>query len=264
MSIDRIPDPEAYAERIGVGWPVDPTPDNLDRLILAHQLSVPYENIDCHDLGMVPRLDLGSLFHKVVVERRGGYCLELNRLFKGLLDEARYETYAVSCRARHNGLPEGPMLHRGTIVVADGRHLFCDVAFAGPEAPGAVPVGGSKTFDGETFSIRRQGSMWAMHRAAHGSESRLLEFWDMPVDEHYFEPINFYCARHEDSRFRRNRMMNIRLPDGSASLLDDTVTERRSGEVTVTSYADLAELSKAIGRVFGIAVHLEDRPSRGG
>lgn len=255
MSVDRIPDPAAYAERIGVEWPMEPTRSNLDRIVLSHQLSIPYENILCHDLGEVPDLDLTSLFRKVVSQRRGGYCFELNRLFEGLLDEIGYATYPVSCRVRYGGLPDRPMLHRATVVVIDGAHLFCDVAFSGPEAPGAVPVGDAMTSGGETFTIKKgRGPMWEMSRESKGRETLLLEFWDMPVDEQYFIPANFYCSRCEESRFVRERLMNIRRPDGSATLVNNTIKVHRGGTVTTATYDDPEKLAGAILDVFGVEV----------
>ena len=41
----------AYAERIGLPWPLRPDLETLDRIILAHQCTVPFENLEPYDQG---------------------------------------------------------------------------------------------------------------------------------------------------------------------------------------------------------------------
>ena len=46
----------------------------------AHRLAIPYENLDIH-LGVPLTLDPERIFAKLVDERRGGWCYEMNGLF---------------------------------------------------------------------------------------------------------------------------------------------------------------------------------------
>lgn len=73
-----------YLKRIGICHAIEPTLSNLRRLHLSHMRSVPFENLDIH-MGNVIELSLPKLYKKIVVDRRGGFCYELNGLFYWLL-----------------------------------------------------------------------------------------------------------------------------------------------------------------------------------
>src|SRR5215210_4041066 len=80
----RIVDTKAYLRRIGYSGPLDPCAETLRGLHRAHMLSVPFENLDIH-LERVIVLDEDKLLSKVVGQRRGGFCYELNGAFAALL-----------------------------------------------------------------------------------------------------------------------------------------------------------------------------------
>jgi N-hydroxyarylamine O-acetyltransferase len=74
-----LPSKKQYLERIGLSGAFKPDKETLDRLIQAHQTSVPFENLDVYDAAREIRLDTQGLFDKLVARRRGGYCFELTR-----------------------------------------------------------------------------------------------------------------------------------------------------------------------------------------
>jgi N-hydroxyarylamine O-acetyltransferase len=77
-------DTDAYLRRISYDGSLELTPEVLGALQYTHLLSVPFENLDIH-LGREILLDENRLFDKIVTERRGGFCYELNGLFTALL-----------------------------------------------------------------------------------------------------------------------------------------------------------------------------------
>src|SRR5881227_3604080 len=77
-------DVTAYLDRIGYRGARTPTADTLRAVQLAHLQTIPFKNLDIH-LRRSIRLDLERLFQKLVVQRRGGLCYELNGLFAALL-----------------------------------------------------------------------------------------------------------------------------------------------------------------------------------
>ena len=75
----------AYLDRIGYQEPREPTADALRQLHRACLLTVAFENLDIQlDRSIV--LSLSSLYNKVVLHRRGGFCSELNGLFEWPFD----------------------------------------------------------------------------------------------------------------------------------------------------------------------------------
>jgi N-hydroxyarylamine O-acetyltransferase len=73
-------DVDEYLSRIGYAGSREPTPATLEALHRHHLQTVPFENLDV-PLGRVITLDPATLWQKIVVNRRGGFCYELNTLF---------------------------------------------------------------------------------------------------------------------------------------------------------------------------------------
>ena len=116
---EKLPDTGKYLERIGCTEKITLDLKGLDSLIYAHQLSVPYENTDIYEYGLPIRLEADALSRKIIEERRGGYCFELNGLFFSLLYTLGFDAYPCSCRVMKNSGSLAPIRHRGTIVRLD-------------------------------------------------------------------------------------------------------------------------------------------------
>ena len=80
VEYDRLSEEQTrkYLERIGLSYPVFPTLETLDALIWSHQCKVPFENIDTRLLACPVSLSSQDLYRKIVEERHGGFCFELN------------------------------------------------------------------------------------------------------------------------------------------------------------------------------------------
>src|SRR5690242_5432571 len=66
---------DAYFKRIGWTGAREPSFATLAAIACHHPRAIPFENLDVL-LGKPPQLDLSSLEHKLVAQRRGGYCFE--------------------------------------------------------------------------------------------------------------------------------------------------------------------------------------------
>ena len=66
--------------------------------------TVPYENLALHQHGAdAITLDTPRLFEKLVAQRRGGLCFELNGLFGALLAQLGYKTrFVAACTNRRH------------------------------------------------------------------------------------------------------------------------------------------------------------------
>lgn len=69
----------------------------LNALQKNHLLHVPFENLDIH-YGRPIVLNTGKFFEKIVNEKRGGFCYELNGLFFELLQSLGFNVKMVSAR----------------------------------------------------------------------------------------------------------------------------------------------------------------------
>lgn len=98
MSDDTI-DLDAYFKRIGYDGPRMPTLDTLKAVHYAQALSIPFENLDVLAKRGI-RLDLPSLQRKLVAEKRGGYCFEVNALFMAALRQLGFKVTPFIGRVR--------------------------------------------------------------------------------------------------------------------------------------------------------------------
>ena len=95
-------DVSAYLARIEYDGSLELTPEVLSAVHYAHLLSVPFENLDIH-LGKEILLDESQLFNKIINQRRGGFCYELNGSFAALLKRLGFEVDLLSARVYGNG-----------------------------------------------------------------------------------------------------------------------------------------------------------------
>ena len=132
----REEDRLAYMERIKCQVPTQMNGEILDRLIRSHLEQIPFENLDVIDFGRVPELGEDILFEKIVRKKRGGYCFELNILFRRLLESLGLFVYPVAARVLWNRDYLPPVSHMGLVADIAGRKGFCDVGYGGPGPKG--------------------------------------------------------------------------------------------------------------------------------
>jgi N-hydroxyarylamine O-acetyltransferase len=119
-----LPDRQGYLERIGADNPAAPDKDTLDRLILAHQYAVPFENLDVFDAGRDILLDTASLYDKIVGRRRGGYCFELIRAVLSLLLDLGFDCFPIAVRVVWHLDCYMPVTHRAGVVQIGRKAVF--------------------------------------------------------------------------------------------------------------------------------------------
>lgn len=126
MNADAI---TAYLARIHCEGARAPSVETLRALHRAHLHAVPFENLDIH-LGRPIRLDRDAFFRKIVGERRGGFCYELNGLFADLLSSLGFEVSLLSARVANATGGFGPEFdHLVLLVTAGGARWIADVGF---------------------------------------------------------------------------------------------------------------------------------------
>jgi N-hydroxyarylamine O-acetyltransferase len=149
-----------YLDRIGLRA-VPPGLAGLAALQAAQIRAIPFEAIDPL-LGIVPDLTPDAIWTKLVLNRRGGYCLEQNALLAAALDALGYASQPVLGRIRLGAPEGGPRAHHALIVrLPEGEHLV-DAGFGGPGPAGPVRLGD------EAEQIIAGGRFRVTHDEGHG------------------------------------------------------------------------------------------------
>ena len=241
---DPVPDLDAYLARINYPGTRELTRENLNALVLAHQLAVPFEGLDLSLYHKPVTLDTAHLFEKVVRHGRGGYCYELNGLFVSLLRSFGFDAVSVMCRLINGRDTIGPVSHRGCLVRLDGKRYFCDVGYGGAMAPFAIEISPEhQAFRGETFWAEEGQEGWIrilrMKRNGIGDSA---EDGGRVIESLYFAPIAFancdFNAPNAQSSaptsgFSRRVWVTMRTENGYKSLIADEFTVVENGEKTV-------------------------------
>ena len=243
----------AYLDRIGCQARIPLTVEGLQTLTQAHLRTVPFENLALTDEGMEPSLDPEVLFHKVVEQKRGGYCFELNKLFCLLLAGLGFDCRSVAARVINNRPEPCPISHRAVVVTVEGKRYFCDVGFGGAGPKGILPLddGPEQTVAGEPFHVSAEADGIAVCRYEEGKLWRILKFRDEPWPDVDFDVLNRYYATYHRSPFLQKRILYLTERDGWKSLIHHTFTRSTGGICHVTELEE-KDIPRVIREEFGL------------
>ena len=122
-------DVEQYLARIKADAPISLDLASLAKLQLAHLKAVPFENLDIH-YGKQITLDVARFFEKIVINKRGGFCYEINGLFHALLCELGFNAKIISaCTSREDGGFAEEYNHLAIVVTIDNFDYLVDAGF---------------------------------------------------------------------------------------------------------------------------------------
>lgn len=268
----ELPDINQYWKRLGMVPPDgDPSRELLDRIILAHQCAIPFENLAICEGRLPVSLGIEDLFQKIIVESRGGYCFELNALFNALLSAVGFQVAPCFARSLKDYGYVQPIMHRGALVTLDGRRLYCDVGYGGPMPACALPLvdGAEVVSCGQVFRIEaREGSWW--HILYRGGKEQVaamdcgqeearpalpvLAFSEAPCNTVDFVPLSHFASTHPNSVFTQRRMVNRRLSDGNASITANQFTCVSAEGKQVKEIASDEEFRTLLVQHFGIVL----------
>jgi N-hydroxyarylamine O-acetyltransferase len=248
-----------YLARIGYLEPIKRDAQTLRGLHLAHMQTVPFENLD---IGLKRSILLTNeaLWAKIVSQRRGGFCYELNGLFAWLLKELGFDVTYLNARVyNREGLPGIPFDHLALLVQIPGQ-----------EGQWLVDVGFGDSFD-EPLSFEERNEQpqgLRSYRLEQTADSYIV--WQRSYDgvwerQYLFDlqPRNFpvdyeaACLYHQtspQSSFTRGSMISRATPDGRVSLEDGWLILTSNGKRSKYRIADRVEYQKSLKQYFDISL----------
>lgn len=241
---------DKYLKRIGYRGAVTHDLDSLNRLVQAQLTHIPFENLDVWAKGVCPSLEKDALYEKVVVRNRGGYCFELNTLFRYLLEYLGFEAYqAVSSLVNEDGTAH-TAAHNVIICTLNDKKYLIDVGFGGPVPFGAMPLAEGIW---ENFKLRKQDGFWYLDRWEEDHYRPSIRFREVPATMEELIPLNFYISQLTESHFRHRLNISIKQPDGSIHRLFGDQLHVRTAEGVVDRTVTAEELPEVLLTHFGIA-----------
>jgi N-hydroxyarylamine O-acetyltransferase len=249
-------DPDAYLDRLALARP-PATAEGLAALQQAQLRAIAFENLDPLT-GRLPDLAPAALWRKLVEDRRGGYCFELNGLFGAALAAFGFAARPVLARVRMGAAEGGARTHLAFVVTIGGREWLADSGFggSGPRVPLALDA--ALHDDGrDRFRIRRDGEERVVEKAGPEGWFGLYGFdgyLPRPID---VEAANVVSARWERAPFGSNLMLSRQLPDGRVSCQNRNGRTDRAGGLELWTLGSAADLHRRLTGDFGIAASAE-------
>lgn len=248
-------DIEAYLERIHYQGSLLPTLESLRSLQLSHLLSVPFENLSIQANKPILLQD-DSLFDKIVLHRRGGFCYELNGLFATLLRQLGFDVTMLSAGVATADGGFGPDFDHMTLMVLLENRWLVDVGFGDSyRQPLEIDrrdaqVQGRRSYlisDDSNFFILKESDGDSDWKAQYRFTLRPYELAD------YTE----MCHHHEtspESIFTQRRVCSRAKPDGRVTLTDMRLIETEGSERREQVLVDEEECKAILVKEFGIIV----------
>ncbi len=249
-------DLDAYLQRIGYAGARTISLETLSAVHRAHVGAIAFENLDPL-LGRPVALDLASLQHKLVAQRRGGFCYEHNLLLGAALRAIGFTVADLAARVRWNVPSEvtRPRTHMLLAVNVAAQRYLVDAGFGGHtltaplrmdrRVPQATPHG--------PVRLLRNDSLYEL-QAEVGGVWRPLYTFDLQAQvQGDFEMACWYLCHHPESLFRSTLIAARPLPEGRLALRDHQLTHYTAdGQAQVEQLDSGAVLREVLQRRFGL------------
>lgn len=227
----------------------------LNDLVARHVATFAFSSVGSL-LGEHLPLDFESLYHRIVVQRRGGYCFQHNGLMFGVLEELGFSPTLYLARVIYNQDTHPGLTHRISMVEHEGRNYVLDVGFGplGPRIP--VPMSETDAKDGEKVFRISQRQPGEYHVQVFRDETffSLYRFELARYGQSDCELGHFYSHRHPDATFVNHLVVSLLLKSETRSLrnLEYSVI-KQSGSCT-TEVRDSGHLRQLLVGEFGCQV----------
>ncbi len=243
----------AYLRRIGYSGPTNPSAETLRNLHRAHLFSVPFENLD---IGWRRKIDIDpeKFARKIVDERRGGFCYELNGAFATLLDALGFRTTLLSARVPMADGSAGPEFDHLALRVDLDEPWLADVGFGDLFLdPLRLEVGLEQERNGQVFRIVEAGDFLTLERRQSDLSWKTEYLFTLkPRQIEEFAGMCHYHQTSPDSPFTRKRVCSLATAEGRITLSDLKLIITRNGQREERLLNSEEEWRVVLDRHFGI------------
>ncbi len=243
----------AYLTRVGFTGTALPDLPTLTRIQHGHMLNIPYENLDVQ-LGRTLGFDIDAQLAKLVEQRRGGWCYEMNGVFGWALTQIGFKVTRLAGAVARAILGDAQIGNHLVLRVDLDQPYLADVGFGDcPLAP--VPLR-NHAFTHGFLDMRMEdlgGHWWRLHSHVRGS----VPSFDFSLDEALTRELAPSCSRLQtepDSPFVQNLVCMRHAPGRLLQLRGKTLSVLRDGHTDRRELATAEELCGVLRDLFGLDV----------
>jgi len=251
-----------YLQRIEYPGAVQPTRDVLNTLHAAHLLAVPFENLDIA-LKRPIVLDRAALWNKIVVQKRGGFCYELNGLFAWLLEQIGFDVAYLNARVFDGKGKLGIEFdHLALLVRIPGEpaRWLADVGFGDSfSLPLAIDERGEQIQGLRAYRIEEVSEGYVTWQRNHDGTLDRQYFFDLKP-RRFPDDYEAGCLYHQtspDSSFTRGSIISKATARGRISLEEGRLIQTEDGRRTERLLMDVQEYRVLLKEYFNISLNME-------
>ncbi|MEN8447401.1 MAG: arylamine N-acetyltransferase, partial [Cyanobacteria bacterium J06555_13] len=231
----------------------------LNKIRARFSMTYPYENLSIL-AGQAVSIKPTDLAAKMIGTQRGGYCFELNGLFKWALEQLGFEVKSYLGRVWLRDPQRIPPRNHGTNVVTfEGEPYLTDVGF-GARAPRRIISLRDldrEIYDGDAEDepiriIRCAEFGFMVQRRIDNKWCNQFSFEESPAHQSDIEVANFFQSVSPNSHFRENLFAGLFTTDGRVGLFNNRLTHRRGSQVEIEIIRDQERLQKILSKEFNL------------
>ncbi|MEK6322032.1 MAG: arylamine N-acetyltransferase [Acidobacteriota bacterium] len=247
-------DVSEYLCRINYRGPLGVSAETLRELHKQHLLAVPFENLDIH-LGRAIVLDEERVIHKIVEDRRGGFCYELNGAFCALLRALGFEVLMLSAGvARQEGGFDPPFDHMALLVQLEER-WFADVGFGDSfREPLLLDARVEQVQDNDAYRLVEEGEHLILERREKDLWKSQYRFTLDPYQYSDFAAMCHYHQTSPESPFTKRRTCTLAKPEGRITVTGTRLISTDRGERQERELGSHEEWMATLREHFGIVL----------
>ncbi len=250
----------AYLKRLRYEGDAQPNLATLRALHSLHLKHIPYENLDIMQ-GLSYNLEPEALFEKMVVQKRGGFCYELNGLFACLLRAMGFSCEIVSARIHQADGKIGEEFDHALLVVSLESMWIADVGNARWfHQPLRLNYEPPQEDSGRIYQVvpHDEGYLLLLE-GADGAQAPQYQFTTRPRELTDFQPMCDYKWTSPQSRFTQDRICSRVTEQGRVMLYGRRFLKWKGWEreERVLESESEAEFETALWEYFGLTVTRE-------
>lgn len=222
-----------YLNRINYFGDLQPNVDTLRKLQRAHLLNIPFENLDIHCKTPI-LLDPDRIYNKIIENKRGGFCYELNGLFYELLHSLGFKVRLISARVHQNDNQYSPEYdHMAIIATINEMEYLTDVGFGEfILEPLKIEVGVYQDDPRGRYIIDYYDDNYLkINKLENEDVIPVFIFRNIRREFREFNQMCHYHQNNPDSHFMKNRLISLATEQGRMTISGNKL-KIRNGDIS--------------------------------
>lgn len=184
--------------------------DEISKLIKSHLKTFSFSSITVLLKDEIS-LDINDIYKKIVINKRGGYCFEHNKLLFIVLKELGFDVKSYMARVVNNTNNIVPKTHRFTILNFNDERYLIDVGigFRSPCVPVKLSAEFTPSHLGISYRVKTlDKNLFALESLKNEETFTITNFELYNYNEADYEMGHFYSHKHPDAVFVNNLVIS--------------------------------------------------------